>query len=359
MAGRNANSTKITSTQRPGSRLLRTGFVWLRRLALGLVALAACGVLVYAVAPVPITPYMIAERARLGKLDYDWTPMSRIAPAMQLSAVAAEDANFCAHWGFDIGALREAINGGMQRGGSTISQQVVKNVFLWQARSWPRKALEGLLVVPVEMVWSKRRILEVYLNIAEFDEGVFGVGEAINGGMQRGGSTISQQVVKNVFLWQSRSWPRKALEGLLVVPVEVVWSKRRILEVYLNIAEFDEGVFGVGAAARHYFGVAAADLSPTQAARLAAVLPDPKDRSASKPSSYVKKRAGAIIRAGPRRSARTGGRPASCAATRVEQEAAEGADHLPFLGRDRLDRGASSSPAPSAPAGDRPCSRPE
>lgn len=226
MAGRNAHSSRLSSTQRPGLRLLQAGVRWLRRLALGLAALATFGVLAYAVAPVPITPYMIAERIRLGTLDYDWTPMPDIAPAMQLAAVAAEDANFCAHWGFDIGALREAINGGMQRGGST----------------------------------------------------------------------ISQQVVKNVFLWQSRSWPRKALEGLLVVPVEAVWSKRRILEVYLNIAEFDEGVFGVGAAARHYFGVAASDLSPTQAARLAAVLPDPKDRSASKPSAYVKKRSGAILR---------------------------------------------------------------
>ena len=94
------------------------------------------------------------------------------------------------------------------------------------------------------------------------------------------------------------AWDSIALSGagLLVVPVEVVWTKRRVLEVYLNIVEFDEGVFGVGAAARHYFGVEAADLSPTQAARLAAVLPDPKGRSASKPSAYVKKRAGAILR---------------------------------------------------------------
>ena len=226
MAGRNAHSSKTSLLQRPGLRSLRPIWQWIRRLALGLAALAAFGVLVYAVVPVPITPYMVTERVRLGELDYDWTPMAQIAPAMQLAAVAAEDANFCAHWGFDIGALRDAIKGGMQRGGST----------------------------------------------------------------------ISQQVVKNVFLWQGRSWPRKALEGLLVVPVEVVWTKRRVLEVYLNIAEFDEGVFGVGAAARHYFGVEAADLSPTQAARLAAVLPDPKGRSASKPSAYVKKRAGAILR---------------------------------------------------------------
>ena len=143
---------------------------------------------------------------------------------MARSAVAAEDANFCRHWGFDIDALRDAIDGGARRGGSTITQQVVKNAFLWQGRSWPRKAMEAVLTPAVEMVWSKRRILEVYL----------------------------------------------------------------------NIAEFDEGVFGVGAAAPWYFGVSAKNLSATQAARLAAILPDPKDRSAAKPSGFVRKRAASI-----------------------------------------------------------------
>lgn len=225
MAGRNAHSSRLSSTQRPGLRLLQAGVRWLRRLALGLAALATFGVLVYAVAPVPITPYMIAERIRLGTLDYDWTPMPDIAPAMQLAAVAAEDANFCAHWGFDIGALREAINGGMQRGGSTISQQVVKNVFLWHGRIWARKAMEGVLTPFVELVWTKRRILHVYL----------------------------------------------------------------------NVAEFGEGIFGVEAAAQHYFGIPASDLSGTQAARLAAILPDPKERSPVKPGPVTRKRAAQIL----------------------------------------------------------------
>ncbi len=97
------------------------------------------------------------------------------------------------------------------------------------------------------------------------------------GGRHRGASTISQQVVKNVFLWHGRSWLRKALEGVLTPAVELVWSKQRIIEVYLNIAEFDEGVFGVQAAAQHHFGVDARDLTATQAARLAAVLPDPRE----------------------------------------------------------------------------------
>ena len=139
--------------------------------------------------------------------------------------MAAEDANFCNHWGFDMGAIRAAINEG--------------------------------------------------------------------GG--RGASTISQQVVKNAYLWQGRSWTRKALEAVMTPVLEAVWTKRRILEVYLNVAEFDEGVFGVDAAARHYFGVGPEDLSAQQAARLAAVLPNPKGRSASNPSAYLRKRTTAII----------------------------------------------------------------
>ena len=156
----------------------------------------------------PITPYMAAEAWRRGGIDRDWVPMSRIAPAMARAAVAAEDANFCLHWGFDMAAIRLAI-----------------------------------------------------------DEG---------GG--RGASTISQQTVKNVFLWQGRNWARKALEAMLTPLAEAFWTKRRTLEIYLNVAEFGEGVFGVEAAARHYYGVSAADLSPAQAARLAVLLPNPRQR---------------------------------------------------------------------------------
>ena len=160
----------------------------------------------------------------LGDIERQWVPMERIAPVMARAAVAAEDANFCRHWGFDMAAIRSAIDAGGRRGASTISQQTVKNVYLWQGRSWPRKALEAL-VTPL---------------------------------------------------------------------MEALWPKRRVLEVYLNVAEFDEGVFGAEAAARHHFGVAAADLSETQAARLAAVLPAPQSRSASNPSQFVRTRAAAI-----------------------------------------------------------------
>ncbi len=118
---------------------------------------------------------------------------------------------------------------------------------------------------------------------------------ALEDGGRRGGSTITQQVVKNVYLWHGRSWSRKALEALLTPVVEAFWSKRRIVEVYMNIAEFDEGVFGVEAAARRYFGVGPEALSPLQAARLAAILPAPQSWSASKPSAHVRKRTKAIM----------------------------------------------------------------
>jgi len=178
----------------------------------------------FAVVNPPTTPYMFAEARRQGGVEQDWVVMADIAPVMGRSVVASEDANFCLHWGFDMKAIRLALEDGAGRGASTITQQVVKNVFLWQGRSWLRKALEAMMT-PV---------------------------------------------------------------------VEAVWSKHRILEVYLNVAEFGRGVFGVEAAAQHYFGVSAAKLTPMQAARLAAVLPDPKGRSASKPSAFVRRRAQAV-----------------------------------------------------------------
>lgn len=198
--------------------------MWALRGLLGLGAAVLALVCLFAVIRPPTTPYILAEGLRHGEVRRDWVPMEEITPVMARSVVAAEDANYCLHWGFDMGAIREALEEGANRGASTISQQTVKNVFLWQGRSWPRKALESLLT-PV---------------------------------------------------------------------VELVWSKRRILEVYLNVAEFDEGVFGVEAAAEHYFGVSAKDLTATQAARLAAILPDPKGRSAKTPSDFVRRRAAQI-----------------------------------------------------------------
>ena len=221
-AGKTGQKTKAAARRDlPGVGLIRRMRRWFWR-GLALLFLLAVGLVVLGtfVNP-PTTAYMFSEGRRLGEVDQEWLPLERIAPVMARSAVAAEDANFCQHWGFDMTAIRAAIEDGGTRGASTISQQTVKNVYLWHGRAWTRKALEALLT-PL---------------------------------------------------------------------VEAIWSKRRIIEVYLNIAEFDEGVFGVGAASRHYFGVTAAELSPTQAARLAAILPSPKTRSASRPSDFVRKRA--------------------------------------------------------------------
>jgi len=224
-----AKARKSRARARPGlfDRLARAIRMLLRWAVLGLI-----GVLVLMVAWVglyrfvdpPGGVYMWQESRRLGEIRHEWVPMTRIAPVMARSAVAAEDANFCLHWGFDMVAIRAALDAGAGRGASTISQQVVKNVFLWHGRSWLRKALEAIMT-PL---------------------------------------------------------------------VETLWSKRRILEVYLNIAEFDTGVFGVEAAAQHYFSRSAADLSARQAGLLAAVLPAPQSRNAARPSDFVSRRANAI-----------------------------------------------------------------
>ncbi|WP_114965275.1 monofunctional biosynthetic peptidoglycan transglycosylase [Alkalilacustris brevis] len=224
MAKRKSSRAARKAQAHPGglwARLRRRVLRW------GLIAVAAVLglVLLFSQVNPPWGLYMIGEYRRTGSVDRQWVPMAQISPQMARAAVAAEDANFCLHWGFDMGEIRQALASG--------------------------------------------------------------------GG--RGASTISQQVVKNVFLWHGRSWPRKAMEASLTPVVELFWSKRRILEVYLNVAEFDSGVFGVEAAARHYFGVAAADLSPVQAARLAAILPDPKGRDPVRPSPFVQRRAAAIM----------------------------------------------------------------
>ena len=198
---------------------------WAIKTAAGMAGLFAVLILMFSFLPPPINLYQASEAWRLGGISKDWVSWDDIAPEMGRSVVAAEDANFCNHWGFDVEAIKDAVDAGSNRGASTLSQQVVKNVFLWQGRSYIRKALEAVLT-PV---------------------------------------------------------------------VEFVWSKQRILEVYMNVAEFGEGIFGVQAAAQHYFGIDARDLSAVQAARLAAVLPDPKRRSPSKPSNFVRRRAQQII----------------------------------------------------------------
>ncbi len=221
MARKTKSRRKAPETDALPPPLWRRVLGWAGRGLAGVAAFYAVLILLFSFLPPPGNLYQWSESWRLGGIERDWVGWDEIAPVMGRSVVAGEDANFCLHWGFDIKAIRAAIDSGANRGASTLSQQVVKNVFLWQGRSWIRKAMEAALT-PV---------------------------------------------------------------------VELVWSKQRILEMYLNQAEFAEGVFGVQAAAQHYWGIDAKDLSATQAARLAAVLPNPKEYNAGKPGPYVRSRA--------------------------------------------------------------------
>ena len=209
--------TRLAGFIRRGLRWAVAGLALAAVLMVGWVAL-------YRWVDPPGGPYMWGESRRLGGVAAVWADLDAIAPAMARSVIAAEDANFCRHFGFDLDAIRAALDDGAGRGASTLTQQVVKNVFLWHGRSWLRKALEAALT-PV---------------------------------------------------------------------VEAIWGKRRIIEVYLNVAEFGEGVFGAQSAARHYFNRDAADLTARQSALLAAVLPAPQARDPARPSAFVARRANAI-----------------------------------------------------------------
>lgn len=185
--------------------------------------------------PPPTTSFMLIRHVERifeappgPDLRYEWTPMEKISRHMALAAVAAEDQNFPRHFGFDIGAIERALEHN-----------------------------------------SKRRTV-------------------------RGASTISQQVAKNLFLWSGRSYVRKGLEAGLTILIESMWSKKRILEVYLNIAEFGNGTYGVGAAARRFFGTTPDKLTRHEAAVLASVLPSPRRLLAQRPSPYLLQRANRI-----------------------------------------------------------------
>jgi len=181
------------------------------------------------VAP-PVSALMIERRidswrsGRTYSSHYEWVDFDRIAPPMAFAVIASEDQNFLHHHGFDWGAIQRAI---------------------------------------------------------DYDE---------NGNRVRGASTLTQQTAKNLFLWPDRNWLRKALEAYYTVLLETFWDKRRILETYLNIVEFGDGVYGVEAAAQRYFHKSAARLTAEDAAILAAVLPNPHRLKANAPSSYVRQR---------------------------------------------------------------------
>jgi monofunctional glycosyltransferase len=215
-----------------GRSALRTFGGRLRHIALrlALVALVAPPLilLVYRFVPPPLTPLMLLRLGEGEELHKDWQPLAEIATSLAEAVVAAEDNRFCEHWGID----------------------------------WP--ALKGEIAA-----WR--------------------AGEA-----PRGASTITMQTAKNLFLWPDRSLLRKALEAPLTPQIEVLWPKRRIIEVYLNIVEFGPGIYGAEAAAQSYFGKSAAELSSREAALLAAVLPSPRTSSPAHPSAWLERRAETI-----------------------------------------------------------------
>jgi monofunctional biosynthetic peptidoglycan transglycosylase len=192
-------------------------------------------VLIFRFVPVPTSGLMVQRRIEAwsdGKpyaSHHRWVPLEEIAPSLGAAVIAAEDQNFTEHFGFDWQAIEKAVQHNEH---------------------------------------SRRK---------------------------RGASTVSQQTAKNLFLWNSRSWTRKGLEAWFTLLIEAGWSKKRILEVYLNIVEFGDGVYGAEAAARTYFRKSAKRLTPSEAALLAAVLPNPRRFHARAPSEYIRGRQAWIL----------------------------------------------------------------
>lgn len=193
-------------------------------------------VVLFKFVPVPFTPLMlirVIENKSAGKENYfshDWEPIENISVNLQKAVIASEDGTFLTHNGFDFRAMQKAYKNN-ERG---------------------------------------RRI--------------------------KGGSTISQQTAKNVFLWQGRSYLRKGLEAYFTVLIELIWGKERIMEVYLNSIEMGNGVYGAQAAAEHWYRKDASSLTKIQAAGIAAILPNPRKYSATSSSSYINKRKAKIVR---------------------------------------------------------------
>lgn len=214
-------------------RLLRRIVYWVAALFFGTTILS---VVVLKFVPVVVTPLMVirlVEQSREGKplrLKHRWTSLDNISPSLPVAVMASEDQRFLKHHGFDFDAIRSAA----------------------QSNAGGKKL--------------------------------------------RGGSTISQQTAKNVFLWPGRSWVRKGLEAYFTVLIELVWSKQRIMEVYLNSIEMGDGIYGASAVAKHHFGCTAAELSRSDCALIAATLPNPRRFSSKTPSEYIVKRKYQIMR---------------------------------------------------------------
>jgi monofunctional biosynthetic peptidoglycan transglycosylase len=204
---------------------------WVIRAFLLFIVVSLAWVLLYRFVPPPITFTMMGDALGGRGVTKDWMSIDEIDRDMARAAIAAEDSKFCSHWGFDQDAIAEAM----------------------------RRNAEGR-------------------------------------GVMRGGSTISQQTAKNAFLWQGGGYFRKGLEAWFTLLIENLWSKRRIMEVYLNVAETGIGTYGVNAGAQRYFDKDASNLSRQEAARIAAVLPLPKKREAVTPGGFTRRYGNSISR---------------------------------------------------------------
>ena len=194
-----------------------------------LVVLPVCWVLVYRFVPPPATSLMAIRFVQGRGMDYRWRGMDDLSPTLAQAAIASEDAHFCQHHGFDFTAMEKALAHNDARPGKI-----------------------------------------------------------------RGGSTISQQTAKNVFLWPDRSYVRKGLEAYFTVLIETLWGKKRIMEVYLNVVEMGPGTYGAEAASQVYFGHSARRMSTSEASRLVVILPNPLKYKAVGSGPYVQRRAGRV-----------------------------------------------------------------
>jgi monofunctional biosynthetic peptidoglycan transglycosylase len=210
----------------------KIGKILLRALAAFFI-LSILSTLLFRFIPVPVTPLMLirAMEREDGRMDYEWVPIETISKQLPKAVIAAEDQKFESHNGFDLEAIEKAMRYNEKHKGKRV----------------------------------------------------------------KGASTISQQTAKNLFLWPGRSWIRKGLEVYFTFLIELLWSKERIMEVYLNIIEFGPGVYGAEAAAHYHFDKTAQKLNKREAASLAAVLPNPIRWSASKPTSYIQRKRNRIM----------------------------------------------------------------
>ena len=223
-AGRVKVRKAKTGKKRRG--LLAGLFLWLFGLT---VALPVCWVLLYRFVPPPVTSLMLIRYAEGRGMDYRWRGLHDISPTLAQAAIASEDGKFCSHHGFDFTAMEKA------------------------------------------MAHNDKRPNRV-----------------------RGGSTISQQTAKNVFLWPGRNYVRKGMEAYFTVLIEGLWGKKRIMEVYLNVVEMGSGIYGAEAASQVDFGHSARKMSTSEAARLVTILPNPLKYNAVDPGAYVQRRAGRV-----------------------------------------------------------------